>query len=171
MMGQNSHPPPQIALPAQGTVFNIVDLTDWVNKNFLQGMVEFRDALTGVIDEYGQDEGESAPLPSSTVIGDRRSKQVCFVMCLKYRSCRIETHRLYNRPNSLRMVSFKKVSLKQINVFFGQSSIHCKMPWIYCGNACAHHIHCHRISKLDVICKNYNVSYEQDGPHWVCWVH
>lgn len=56
MMGQNSQPPPQIALPAQG-------------------MVEFRDALTGVIDEYGQDLGESTPLPNSTVIGDRRSKQ------------------------------------------------------------------------------------------------
>lgn len=56
IMGPGPQQPPQIALPAQG-------------------MIEFRDALTGVIDEYGQDETDVAPLPSSTVIGERRSKQ------------------------------------------------------------------------------------------------
>lgn len=45
-------------------------------------MVEFRDALTGVIDEYGQDQEETAPLPSSTIIGDRRAKQVGLVICI-----------------------------------------------------------------------------------------
>jgi len=48
--------PPQIALPAQG-------------------MVEFRDALTGLIDEYGQDIADQLELPQSHVIGNRRSKQ------------------------------------------------------------------------------------------------
>lgn len=48
--------PPQIALPAQG-------------------MVEFRDALTGLIDEYGQDVADQLELPQSHVIGTRRSKQ------------------------------------------------------------------------------------------------
>nr|NP_001071804.1 PUR-alpha/beta/gamma protein [Ciona intestinalis]BAE06663.1 Ci-PUR-alpha/beta/gamma [Ciona intestinalis] len=47
--------PPQIALPAQG-------------------MVEFRDALTALIDEFAQDAGEQAELPSSHVIGNYRSK-------------------------------------------------------------------------------------------------
>jgi len=48
--------PPQIALPAQG-------------------MVEFRDALAGLIDEYGQDLANEVELPQSTVVGNRRSKQ------------------------------------------------------------------------------------------------
>jgi len=48
--------PPQIALPAQG-------------------MVEFRDALTGLIDEYGQDIADQLWLPQSNVIGNRRYKQ------------------------------------------------------------------------------------------------
>ena len=39
-------------------------------------MVEFRDAMTGVIEEFGQDDIEVAPLPNSTMIGDRRAKQV-----------------------------------------------------------------------------------------------
>lgn len=38
------------------------------------GLVEFRDALTGLIDEYGQE--DQVELPPSRVIGNRRSKQV-----------------------------------------------------------------------------------------------
>ena len=40
------------------------------------GMVEFRDALTGLIDEYGQDTINQPELPTSHVIGSRRGKQV-----------------------------------------------------------------------------------------------
>nr|CAB3265315.1 PUR-alpha/beta/gamma protein [Phallusia mammillata] len=46
--------PPQIAIPAQG-------------------LVEFRDALTGLIDEYGVE--DQVELPPSQTIGNRRSKQ------------------------------------------------------------------------------------------------
>jgi len=58
MFHQDGRPinPPQIALPAQG-------------------MVEFRDALTGLIDEFGQDAADQPDLPPSHVIGSRRSKQ------------------------------------------------------------------------------------------------
>ncbi|CAK8683118.1 transcriptional regulator protein Pur-beta-like [Clavelina lepadiformis] len=48
--------PPQIALPAQG-------------------MVEFRDALTGLIDEFGQEALDQPELPPPHVIGNRRPKQ------------------------------------------------------------------------------------------------
>uniref|UniRef100_H2Z9C9 Transcriptional activator protein Pur-alpha n=1 Tax=Ciona savignyi TaxID=51511 RepID=H2Z9C9_CIOSA len=47
--------PPQIALPAQG-------------------MVEFRDALTALIDEFAQDGADAPELPPSHVIGSHRSK-------------------------------------------------------------------------------------------------
>jgi len=53
---QNQGPPPQIVLPAQG-------------------MIEFRDTLTGLIDEYGQIEEDQFELPKPHVIGDKRNKQ------------------------------------------------------------------------------------------------
>lgn len=49
----------------------------FANLATLKGMIEFRDALTGVIDEYGQN-SEAPALPASTSIGDRHSKQVRF---------------------------------------------------------------------------------------------
>jgi len=50
-------PPPQIVLPAQG-------------------MIEFRDTLTGLIDEFGKGEEEEAyDLPKPAIIGDKKSKQ------------------------------------------------------------------------------------------------
>lgn len=53
----NQGPPPQIVLPAQG-------------------MIEFRDTLTGLIDEFGKgDEEDPYDLPKPTVIGDKKSKQ------------------------------------------------------------------------------------------------
>jgi len=54
--GVRTYNPPQIALPAQG-------------------MVEFRDALAGLIDEYGNDVVDQVELPESRVIGNKRSKQ------------------------------------------------------------------------------------------------
>ena len=39
-------------------------------------MIEFRDALTGLIDEYGQIEEDQFELPKPHVIGDKRNKQV-----------------------------------------------------------------------------------------------
>jgi len=54
--GQNQGPPPQIVLPAQG-------------------MIEFRDTLTGLIDEYGAVEEDQFELPKPAVIGDKRTKQ------------------------------------------------------------------------------------------------
>ena len=41
-------------------------------------MVEFRDALSGLIDEYGQDVADQLELPESRVVGNRRSKQVFY---------------------------------------------------------------------------------------------
>jgi len=52
----NQGPPPQIVLPAQG-------------------MIEFRDTLTGLIDEFGQVEEEPFELPKPAVIGDKKTKQ------------------------------------------------------------------------------------------------
>jgi len=50
-------PPPQIVLPAQG-------------------MIEFRDTLTGLIDEFGKGEEEDPyDLPKPAIIGDKKSKQ------------------------------------------------------------------------------------------------
>jgi len=40
------------------------------------GMVEFRDALAGLLDEYGQDSIDQPELPSSHIVGSRRNKQV-----------------------------------------------------------------------------------------------
>lgn len=53
---QNQGPPPQIVLPAQG-------------------MIEFRDTLTGLIDEFGQVEEDPFELPKPAVIGDKKTKQ------------------------------------------------------------------------------------------------
>ena len=39
-------------------------------------MIEFRDTLTGLIDEYGQIEEDQFELPKPHVIGDKRNKQV-----------------------------------------------------------------------------------------------
>ena len=41
-----------------------------------EGMIEFRDTLTGLIDEYGQIEEDQFELPKPHVIGDKRNKQV-----------------------------------------------------------------------------------------------
>ena len=42
-----------------------------------QGMIEFRDTLTGLIDEFGKGEEEEAyDLPKPAIIGDKKSKQV-----------------------------------------------------------------------------------------------
>merc|ERR1712168_699731 len=49
-------PPPQIVLPAQG-------------------MIEFRDTLTGLIDEFGKVEEDPFELPKPAVIGDKKTKQ------------------------------------------------------------------------------------------------
>ena len=63
----NQGPPPQIVLPAQG-------------------MIEFRDTLTGLIDEFGKgDEEDPYDLPKPTVIGDKKSKQVFFPEFRKYK--------------------------------------------------------------------------------------
>ena len=51
-------------------------VTKRVNICHVAGMVEFRDALTGLIDEFGQDAADQPDLPPSHVIGSRRSKQV-----------------------------------------------------------------------------------------------
>lgn len=42
-------------------------------------MIEFRDTLTGLIDEYGQVEDDQFELPKPAVIGDKRTKQVTFL--------------------------------------------------------------------------------------------
>lgn len=39
-------------------------------------MIEFRDTLTGLIDEYGAVEEDQFELPKPAVIGDKRTKQV-----------------------------------------------------------------------------------------------
>ena len=40
-------------------------------------MIEFRDTLTGLIDEFGKGEEEEAyDLPKPAIIGDKKSKQV-----------------------------------------------------------------------------------------------
>ena len=39
-------------------------------------MIEFRDTLTGLIDEYGQVEEDQFELPKPAVIGEKRTKQV-----------------------------------------------------------------------------------------------
>merc|ERR1712168_242050 len=57
---QNQGPPPQIVLPAQG-------------------MIEFRDTLTGLIDEFGQVEEDPFELPKPAVIGDKKTKQFFLV--------------------------------------------------------------------------------------------
>ena len=42
-----------------------------------QGMIEFRDTLTGLIDEFGKgDEEDPYDLPKPAIIGDKKSKQV-----------------------------------------------------------------------------------------------
>ena len=44
-----------------------------------QGMIEFRDTLTGLIDEFGKgDEEDPYDLPKPAIIGDKKSKQVKF---------------------------------------------------------------------------------------------
>merc|ERR1719370_616034 len=40
-----------------------------------QGMIEFRDTLTGLIDEFGQVEEDPFELPKPAVIGDKKTKQ------------------------------------------------------------------------------------------------
>ena len=39
-------------------------------------MIEFRDTLTGLIDEFGQVEEDPFELPKPAVIGDKKTKQV-----------------------------------------------------------------------------------------------
>ena len=53
-------------------------------------MIEFRDTLTGLIDEYGQVEDDQFELPKPAVIGDKRTKQVIF----------FETHNFYDMINT-----------------------------------------------------------------------
>ena len=69
---QNQGPPPQIVLPAQGkflTHFFLIEIC-------CLGMIEFRDTLTGLIDEFGQVEEDPFELPKPAVIGDKKTKQV-----------------------------------------------------------------------------------------------
>lgn len=46
------------------------------NNRFFLGMIEFRDTLTGLIDEFGQVEEDPFELPKPAVIGDKKTKQV-----------------------------------------------------------------------------------------------
>ena len=46
-------------------------------------MIEFRDTLTGLIDEYGQVEEDQFELPKPAVIGDKRTEQVHIRKCYK----------------------------------------------------------------------------------------
>ena len=46
------------------------------NNGLFSGMIEFRDTLTGLIDEFGQVEEDPFELPKPAVIGDKKTKQV-----------------------------------------------------------------------------------------------
>ena len=48
------------------------------------GMIEFRDTLTGLIDEFGQVEVDPFELPKPAVIGDKKTKQVCYYSFISY---------------------------------------------------------------------------------------
>ena len=67
-------------------------------------MIEFRDTLTGLIDEYGAVEEDQFELPKPAMIGDKRTKQVSLIKISRNKS--LESKFILNCIRDTKNVSF-----------------------------------------------------------------